>query len=436
MKKFMETAHSINSIDLLAQSGNRFYKASLILVAIYGFFFSVLDFTLGDHLQSAINITLVPVALISYLLFKAGNTITSKVLNLSFVIIIISLHSLIRSPQSMILAFFIPVIVSILIVFQGETRRIGYFLTFFVIIVFVLLITTKYSINDGTILTADLIRREWMMNLPGALVVTIWEVIFILSINNSIQNELLAKTHDLSKINDSLNSIIKTREKLISILSHDFRGPVISIKAGLEMLYEDELDTIEEINPRKKKIYTELIKKTKSTIKLMDDLLLWSRSQTSQINCETEINSLEEIEEILIDYCGFHSGAKNITFNIDIPKKGSVLSDKKLLNGILLNLISNAVKFSNTNGHIDVLAKHNENQWTFSIADNGIGIEKEVLERIQNGQYYTSNGTDNERGHGLGLQLVREFLDKHDSNLEITSEVGKGTTMSFNLSAA
>jgi signal transduction histidine kinase len=279
-------------------------------------------------------------------------------------------------------------------------------------------------------------RREWMMNLPGALVVTIWEVIFILSINNSIQNELLAKTHDLSKINDSLNSIIKTREKLISILSHDFRGPVISIKAGLEMLYEDELDTNEEINPRKKKIYTELIKKTKSTIKLMDDLLLWSRSQTSQINCETEINSLEEIEEILIDYCGLHSGVKNIIFNIDIPKKGNVLGDKKLLNGILLNLISNAVKFSNTNGHIDVLAKHNENQWTFTIADNGIGIEKEVLERIQNGQYYTSNGTDNERGHGLGLQLVREFLDKHDSNLEITSEVGKGTTMSFNLNAA
>lgn len=435
-KEELNSNKSVNSINLIIRRGDQLHEATLIVVALYGLFFTVLDFFLDDILQSAINITLVPSALISYVIFKNGNTTESKIWILIHVIIIISLHSLIRSPQSMILAFFFPLIISTLIVFQGETKRLGYLFTALVLIVLIFLITTNLSINDNKIINSDLLRREWLMNLTGALLVTVWEVIFILSINTSIQNELLAKTDDLSEINDSLNSIIKTREKLISILSHDFRGPVITINAGLEMLYEDEMESAQGINPQKEKIFIELLKKTKSTINLMDDLLLWSRSQTNQINCHSEITNIKEIRENIERFCDLYSGVKNIKFNIETPQTGKVLGDKKLLNGIFLNLISNAVKFSNTDSKIDIKATEKDNKWEFSIADQGVGIDESIINQIKSGQYYTTNGTENERGHGLGLQLVREFLEKHDSNLEIASEIGKGTTMSFKLSAA
>jgi signal transduction histidine kinase len=396
---------------------------------------SFVNYSYNDNLQALINISLVPSALIAYLLYKNGNTIASKVWNLSHVSLVLSLHSLIRSPQSLILAFFFPVIISTLIVFQGERRRLGYYLTAVIISLLLFLLVTDLKIGNNQITDIVILKREWLMNLLGSMIVVVLEVVFILRINSIIEDELLSKSRNLAKINESLNSTIKTREKLISILSHDFRGPVITINAGLEMLYEDELDSPEGISPHKQKIYTELLKKTKSTIHLMDDLLLWSRSQTNQINCKTEKNTLASLKETIHKFADLHSAGKNIRYEISIPEEGTVLADKRLLEGILMNLISNATKFSETNGLIEVNVERLAEKWVFSVVDHGIGIGQAILDKINSGENYTTNGTGNERGHGLGLQLVKEFLSKHDSKLNIASKLGIGTTMSFELPA-
>jgi signal transduction histidine kinase len=426
---------SKDSLSLIVRRGNQLHEVILVLVAIYGLLFSIINFIYEDKLQGLINISLVPSAVIAYLLFKNGNRIASKVWNLTHVSIVLSLHSLIRSPQSLILAFFFPVIISTLIVFQGERRRLGYYLTALILSLLIVLLTTDYRIGNHQITDLYTLKREWLMNVGGAIIVTVLEVIFILKINIIIQNELLLKSSNLAEINESLNSTIKTREKLISILSHDFRGPVITINAGLEMLYDDEIQSNEIISPHKQKIYIELLKKTKSTIHLMDDLLLWSRSQTNQINCKTERNSMQSLANTIKNFGDLLNGGKNIKYELNIPKDGEVIADKRLLEGILMNLMSNASKFSEFDGLIEVNAIKIADNWKFSIVDHGIGISEDILERINSGENYTTNGTSNERGHGLGLQLVKEFLSKHDAKLEIESKIGVGTTMSFQLPA-
>jgi signal transduction histidine kinase len=144
-----------------------------------------------------------------------------------------------------VLLFFIPIFVSTLIVFQGKDRWLGYTLT--VLSFFVLGLTiTDYRIIDGYKLDDKVIKIEWMINLLGSSVVTVMELIFILTLSNRIQRQLIVETNSINKINNELNSSINTRDRMISIMSHDVRGPLSLINSGLNLVdWEEHLQTDE-----------------------------------------------------------------------------------------------------------------------------------------------------------------------------------------------
>ncbi|MFM2201901.1 MAG: hypothetical protein RL040_1101, partial [Bacteroidota bacterium] len=110
-----------------------------------------------------------------------------------------------------------------------------------------------------------------------------------------------------------------------------------------------------------------------------------------------------------------------------------VRGDRDMIEAIFRNLISNAIKFTGSGGKVDIAASENSNGWLFRVSDNGKGISRKDIERIISGISFTTAGTDNEKGHGLGMQLVQDFLHKHNSRLEIESELNRGTTFSFQL---
>jgi signal transduction histidine kinase len=110
-----------------------------------------------------------------------------------------------------------------------------------------------------------------------------------------------------------------------------------------------------------------------------------------------------------------------------------VKGDRDMIEAIFRNLISNAIKFTPPGGNVTIAAQDHGKTWIFSISDNGKGMTSEEIERITGGISFTTSGTNREKGHGLGMQLVQDFIRKHNSSLKIDSMLEQGTTFSFEL---
>jgi signal transduction histidine kinase len=371
------------------------------------------------------NVTVVPISLICNFLFRKGYINLSKIINLLGVTAIITLHSLIQTQATLVLAFFIPILLSTLIVFQGRVRIIGYVFSSLVFILMIFLLLSDSTVGNPVELTRKELQIEWLINLSGSAIVTIMEVVFILTLNKSMQNELLEKTKILDQNNQILQSSIQTKDKLISIISHDIRGPVVMLNSGLNMIeWNDKLDDDDKL------VFEELKKRSNATVNLINNLLIWTRSQTNQIKYKPQNINQSELHEIFSRFIDFDNN-KNIKINLSIPDKLDFHADVTMLETILRNLFSNAIKFTPEFGTIDLGATKSSNGTEFYVADSGVGISDAVKSLIQNGNSYSSNGTNKESGNGLGLQIVREFIQQHNAELTIHSEENKGSRFSF-----
>ena len=428
---FNKEIRSDESNDILVKKGNQLHQVNIFVVGFFSVFYCINSLLFEDDFQFYLNLTLLPSAFIAYFLFKKKKTIASKVWNLMSVSSVLAIHSLVRSPETLILSFFFPVTISTLIIFQGNEKRLGYILSLTIFLLFLFLESTSIRIGNYAQIPDDSLKIEWILNATGSLLVTIIQVVFILLVNNNIQEELIRKRNELIEKNLILENTIKTREKVLSLLSHDLRSPIIVIDTGLEFLASDRAD-----QARKNALITELRKRTKRTISLMDNLLLWSRSQHDQIKYTPEVIELSDLGFIIKNISQIYTGEKSVQFEFNLPESGSIVGDKNLLEGLFRNLISNAMKFSLENGIISVEILEQNSQYTFSIKDNGVGMSQETLDKLTKGEFHTTIGTNKEKGHGLGLQLVRDFLHLHNSQLTIESEPGKGSTFSFNLAKA
>ena len=178
--------------------------------------------------------------------------------------------------------------------------------------------------------------------------------------------------------------------------------------------------------------------RTRQTLDLMDKLLLWSRSQTSSIIFREEAIALSQIEQFVQSVCYLFENEKRIQFNyqFDTPTGAMLKGDRDMIEAILRNLISNAIKFTAAGGTITIAAKDLNRGWLLSVTDTGTGMTREEVEKISGGVPFTTAGTEREKGHGLGMQLVQDFILKHHSYLRIDSAPNRGTMFSFELPKA
>lgn len=426
LKKSRNTSSESN--DLLVLRGNQLHIIILWIVGFFGIGYALLDYLQGNYDQTIMNLTVTPIAIGCYWLFRKGFIIASKIINLLGVTVIISLHSFIQTQATLVLAFFIPILLSILIVFQGREKKTGYILTGLVFIWMIFLLLSDVTINGHRELTKEELRIEWLINLSGSAVVTMMQVIFILILNRSMQNELLEKSQILDKNNQTLQESLQTKDKLISIISHDIRGPVIMVNSGLSMIeWADKLENED------KAIFEELKKRSNSTVALINNLLMWTRSQTNQIKYKPQLLNANELKNIYSNFIEFDNN-KNINISLIIPDQIEVIADSNMLETILRNLFSNAIKFTPEGGSIDLGIKEKDNGIEFYVTDNGIGLSDEAQKKIIHEDSYSTSGTNNEKGHGLGLQIVKEFIAQHKSELKIEANKPKGTKFYFTIS--
>jgi PAS domain S-box-containing protein len=240
---------------------------------------------------------------------------------------------------------------------------------------------------------------------------------------------------DLKKSTDNLIKLNETKDRFISIISHDLRTPFSSILGFTDLLLNDEGLTEEE----KKQYVTFIRESSNSMLALVNSLLDWTRLQTGRIRFEPEKIEVSKIINKSLNALKGTAFQKGIKLKSNVPEDVSVFVDDDLILQVFNNLISNAIKFTHKNGNITISVSPSDalRFLEFSVKDDGTGIEKENIDKLFNvDSKFSSEGTAGEKGSGLGLSLVKEIIEKHGGTIRVESEYGYGSDFKFTLPVA
>ncbi len=246
-------------------------------------------------------------------------------------------------------------------------------------------------------------------------------VIFLANDNTFKKNAEIA----LIESENRLQILNNQKDKFFSIIAHDLRNPLSSLKTVIETMniYYDTFDESE------RKEYLQMLQKSTNTLyNLLENLLTWSHSQRGSINFTPESQNLIFIIENCIKSNSQNAKNKSISINSKCEHQSDIEVDANMIATVIRNLISNAVKFTPNGGNIDVSCSESVDSIRISIKDNGVGMEKSTINKLfRIDTQVTTLGTNREVGTGLGLILCKEFVDKHNGAIEILSEIGKGS---------
>ncbi len=232
-----------------------------------------------------------------------------------------------------------------------------------------------------------------------------------------------------------LKELNATKDKFFSIIAHDLRNPLSNFQSISELLHQEYDHYNDE---QKKQLIQSMLSSSISLNELLENLLKWSLSHRNELFLKPAKILLQPLVKESIAGVEHIANKKQVVVESCIQEEATVFADKNATHTILRNLISNALKFSRTNGVITILAKDESidgaSYRVVQVVDKGIGISQERLSNIFNvGVQSTTVGTSQEKGSGLGLILCQELTEKQGGRIWIESEEGKGTTVSFSL---
>ncbi|NRA52040.1 MAG: HAMP domain-containing histidine kinase [Phaeodactylibacter sp.] len=228
--------------------------------------------------------------------------------------------------------------------------------------------------------------------------------------------------------NRMLAELDTENKKLFSVLSHDLRSPIASLKSVLDLMLEDELD--KETSREMLELVSE---KTNNMLVFLNEILHWTKDQIEQKKLHPVVFDTSAVLRQVIDLYGDILSEKEISLIYDAPSV-NVYADKDSYAFIVRNLVQNALKFTNKGGKIEVSTKASEGMVRTTIKDTGVGIAAEDLEKIRNQKlWFTTEGVTGEKGTGFGLNTCFNFARENQGDLEIESEPGKGTNITLSL---
>lgn len=233
--------------------------------------------------------------------------------------------------------------------------------------------------------------------------------------------------------NEELRKLNATKDKFFSIIAHDLRSPFNSIMGFSQML----VDKVQDMDREKIEKMARLIyESSKMAMDLLMNLIEWSLSQSGRIEFHPEKIRIADVVKKIEPLFAQAARQKDIGIKIKIPFQQTAYADDVLLETILRNLLSNAIKFTHSGGEVIVSAEEQNSHVIVSVTDSGIGIPKNKLNKLfRIDEAVSTQGTNKEKGTGLGLILCREFVEKHGGKIWAESEKGEGSTFYFSLPA-
>lgn len=236
---------------------------------------------------------------------------------------------------------------------------------------------------------------------------------------------------ELEKFSKELQESNATKDRFFSIIAHDLKSPFNSI-LGLTNVLIDDRQSLDEKEIRE--ILSTIKKSSESAFELLENLLLWANSQTGRISFSPRQFNLKGAIEENIALVEVQASRKKIRIISSCIEDCQAFGDMQMIHTVLRNLLSNAIKFTPQGGEVAVSVTKLDDRYEISVKDTGVGIARENIPKLfKIESKYSTKGTANEKGTGLGLILCKEFVDKHGGKIWMESEVGKGSTFYFTI---
>lgn len=293
--------------------------------------------------------------------------------------------------------------------------------------------------KEQEVLESELLRERQVSNaiMATLLAVILGLIVFVVlfSQNRRIAKNLAKQKQELEDTNkaivkqkEELKQLNNVKDRFFSIISHDLRNNLTTMKLYFDLVGNKDYVPDEESGEFTKQISASV----ENTIDLLENLLIWAQTQINGIEPQPLALNIHEITSNIIGLLGGNAHQKGISLSNKTQVIHTLMADPDMINLVIRNLISNAIKFTNKGGTITIESKVENNQLTISIIDTGVGISESAL-----AQLFTKNanastlGTANEKGTGLGLVLCKEFVEKNGGTISVSSRQDVGSTFSL-----
>ncbi|WP_114750640.1 ligand-binding sensor domain-containing protein [Pleomorphovibrio marinus] len=286
------------------------------------------------------------------------------------------------------------------------------------------------------VITPPFWKTAWFIVLCTLLIVGLLIAVFTLRLraikaqNRQLENTVEERTMMLKQTNMELKKHIHEKDKLLSIIGHDLRNPFVSIIGYMELL---ELEFEDKQNPEELENIKYLLNISQNTLNLLDNLLQWASEKDKIYEVKPEVIHMDKIVDTAMAMVSSQAIFKKISLEKSCSEDLFIHADKNMILTVLRNLISNAIKFSQENSRIEIIIQEKSGKAITCVRDHGMGMDKEVLNRLFSKSDVRKAGTMGEVGAGLGLVLCQEMIQKHEGKIWAESIPGKGSTFYFSL---
>jgi signal transduction histidine kinase len=253
----------------------------------------------------------------------------------------------------------------------------------------------------------------------------------LVHLNQDLEKRVFERTCELETLNDTLKYLNLSKDKFLSVISHDLRNPLTALLISSDQLNHFAENSIyDEVRP-----FVKMIQRTSQNIlQQLNELVDWAQKQREKVTINPEklllVHRVDQSLELLKD----NYTQKNVVLENKVPFDIYVNADTLMLRSILQNVVTNAIKYTPQNGLITVTAQRINKMVEVCITDSGIGMETDTRENLfSNFNSVSEAGTNNEKGSGLGLILVKDFVTQHGGTISVESELGKGTSIIFTM---
>ncbi len=270
-------------------------------------------------------------------------------------------------------------------------------------------------------------EREQQANLDKQTII-IYGILALLLIS-LVSFFLVYRSYRLKEsANQKLQETNRVKNRLFSIIAHDLRGPLSSLY-GIVSLIEMNAASQE----RMKELLPAMVTRFKHTSDLLNNLLHWAKSQMNGYKVLPEKFDLKKVIEKNVELLAYRFKDKGISISVDTHSSQMVFADPNMIDLVVLNLLSNAVKYCHPGDQVNIRFESGDGHIKCYVNDTGVGIPEEAMSKLFTNNFYSTNGTRNENGTGLGLMLCKDFIHRNNGEIWAESEMGKGSTFGFSL---
>jgi len=269
--------------------------------------------------------------------------------------------------------------------------------------------------------------RNFLIIFSVLIVAVAFVVFFLYRSKQKTAAILMLKNKELSVSESALKVSNNTKNKLLSIIAHDVRNPVSVMMSGLQLLLDP---AVREDEPSRRNLLSDLKRTSLHLYSLLENLLHWVKTQKEELAAAPTTIDVGRAVSRDLNLISLHARQKQITVVNEIDVGVLIRADETMFHTIIRNLLTNSLKFTRKGGTITLQAHSGSGRVAVSVRDTGVGMNNEIKRKLFDDSIYLStDGTDAEKGAGLGLMLCKELVEKNDGALYVESEPGKGSTV-------